>query len=105
LTLITASITEWDTAQFPGFPAVCARVRPGLLGSGFDVTVPPSIARPYFFALGFDLTVPPSIARPNFFALGFDLTVLSSAEYPETLNVTRPAAIKAKINLRMIVSC
>jgi len=31
--------------------------------------------------------------------------VLSSAEYPETLNVTRPAAIKAKINLRMIVSC
>jgi len=60
---------------------------PGLLGSGFDVTVPPSIARPYFFALG------------------FDLIVLSSAEYPETLNVTRPAAIKAKINLRMIVSC
>jgi hypothetical protein len=81
-----------NTAQVPGFPAVCS-------------TLPPSIARPYFFALGFDLTAPPSIARPYFFALGFDLTVLSSAEYPETLNVTRPAAIKAKINLRMIVSC
>src|ERR1700674_4858680 len=55
----------------PRIPAVCSRVRPGLFGSRLDFTVA-------------------SMLRPGRLGSGLDLTVLSSAEYPEALNITSP---------------